>query len=285
MLWPGNPARNLADGLTSRDPKSTVRCEVRRRALLRAGKWESYFVLCSGCGNNLSANEKFCTACGRPLSASTTVTPAVSSPAAITPAETSGKAIASLACGFFFFLFPVSILAIVFGHLSLSEIRNSAGRLKGEGVAIAGLVLGYMGVAAIPVLIIAAIAIPNLLRARIAANESSAVASVHAVNTAEVAFARAHPSAGYTCMLSELADAQLIASPLADGQKNGYSFALQGCAADTEHGPNVKYQVVAFPVKRNQTGVRAFCSDESAVVRVYDNDDAQDCPLNGSPLQ
>lgn len=242
-------------------------------------------MLCSACGNNLSANEKFCTACGKPVSASATVTPAVATPPAITPAETSGKAIASLVCGFFFFLFPVSILAVIFGHLSLSEIRKSAGRLKGEGIAIAGLVLGYMGVAAIPVMIIAAIAIPNLLRARIAANEASAVASVRTLNTAEIAFAQDHPSAGYTCALSDLAGAQLIAPPLANGQKSGYLFALQGCAANTENGPNVKYQVVAYPVKRNQTGVRAFCSDESAVIKVYDNDDAQDCPLNGSPLQ
>jgi hypothetical protein len=44
------------------------------------------------------------------------------------------------------FAFPLSILAIIFGHLSLSEIRKSAGRLKGEGMAIAGLVLGYVGV-------------------------------------------------------------------------------------------------------------------------------------------
>ena len=243
-------------------------------------------MLCSACGNNLSANEKFCTACGKPVSASATVTPAVATPAAITPAETSGKAIASLVCGFFFFLFPVSILAVIFGHLSLSEIRKSAGRLKGEGVAVAGLVLGYMGVAAIPViLIIAAIAIPNLLRARIAANEASAVASVRTLNTAEIAFASDHPSAGYTCALSDLANAQLIAPPLANGQKSGYLFALQGRAANTDNGPNVKYQVVAYPVKHNQTGVRAFCSDDSAVIKAYDNDDSQNCPLNGSPLQ
>lgn len=50
--------------------------------------------------------------------------------------------------------------------------------MKGEGLAIAGLVLGYAWIVSIPViLIIAAIAIPNLLRARMAANESSAVAA------------------------------------------------------------------------------------------------------------
>jgi len=74
-------------------------------------------------------------------------------------AETSGKAIGSLVCGLLFFFPPSAILAVIMGHLSLSEIRRSAGRLGGRGVAIAGLVLGYAGLSFIPVLIIAAIAI------------------------------------------------------------------------------------------------------------------------------
>ena len=74
---------------------------------------------------------------------------------------TSGKAIASLICGIFTLFFPASIAAIILGHLSLSAIRKSAGRLGGRGVAIAGLVLGYAGITLIPlILIIAAIAIP-----------------------------------------------------------------------------------------------------------------------------
>ncbi|MGC1167958.1 MAG: DUF4190 domain-containing protein, partial [Candidatus Acidiferrales bacterium] len=72
---------------------------------------------------------------------------------------TSGKAIASLICGIFTLFLPASIAAIILGHLSLSEIRKSAGRLGGRGVASAGLVLGYAGIALIPfILIIAAIA-------------------------------------------------------------------------------------------------------------------------------
>ena len=54
------------------------------------------------------------------------------------------------------------------------------------------------------ILIIAAIAIPNLLRARIAANESSAVASVRTVNTAEVAYNSAYPTVGFSASLSNL---------------------------------------------------------------------------------
>src|SRR6202165_718429 len=54
------------------------------------------------------------------------------------------------------------------------------------------------------ILIIAAIAIPNLLRARIAANESSAVSSVRTVNTAQVTYQMAYPTVGYSALLVNL---------------------------------------------------------------------------------
>jgi Domain of unknown function (DUF4190) len=70
---------------------------------------------------------------------------------------------------YFLFPLPCSIVAVILGHLSLSDIRRSAGRLAGRGVAIAGLVFGYVGLWFVPILLIAAIAIPNVLRAKIAA--------------------------------------------------------------------------------------------------------------------
>ena len=54
------------------------------------------------------------------------------------------------------------------------------------------------------ILIIAAIAIPNLLRARIAANESSAVSSIRTINTAEVTYQSAYPTLGYSDTLGKL---------------------------------------------------------------------------------
>lgn len=242
-------------------------------------------MFCSGCGNNVAAGERFCRVCGKELPTSAAVTPAVEMPAVETPAETSGKAIASLVCGLFLFAFPLSVLAIIFGHLSLSEIRKSAGRLKGEGMAIAGLVLGYAGVAAIPViLIIAAIAIPNLLRARMAANEASAMASVRTLFVAEVGYSESHPDAGYSCSLSDLAGAGLIDGKLASGQKNGYAFELLSCSPSPEGGANVKFRVLAYPVTRNTTGTRAFCTDESGVVKTHEKGSPQDCMENGSTL-
>ncbi|MFZ0731986.1 MAG: DUF4190 domain-containing protein [Candidatus Sulfotelmatobacter sp.] len=239
---------------------------------------------CMGCGNHLSPEDKFCRVCGRPASSETAAEAATTLPA--TPGETSGKAIVSLISGLFFFVFPLAILAIIFGHLSLSEIRKSAGRLKGEGVAIAGLVLGYAGLAAIPViLIVAAIAIPNLLRARIAANEASAVGGIRILNTAEVTYAESHPNDGFTCSLPTLAEAGLFSGPLAKGQKNGYAFELSGCTPEDGNAANRHYQVVAYPLRQNQTGIRAFCSDESMVVKVNPEGSTQKCLESGEPLQ
>ena len=126
------------------------------------------------------------------------------------------------------------------------------------------------------ILIIAAIAIPNLLRARIAANESSAVASVRTVNTAQISYNSAYPTVGFASSLTVLAGtscsppsstgACLIDNQLggaATSTKSGYTFTLSGVSGT----PAASYQVAATPVGVNQTGVRYFCSFADAVVR------------------
>ena len=240
-------------------------------------------TFCTTCGNNIDSQDSFCRMCGARAPA---ISGAAAPVAAAGPAKTSTTAVMSLVFGLCIFAFPLSIVAIILGHLSLSEIRKSAGRLTGEGLATAGLVLGYIGVAAIPViLIIAAIAIPNLLRARLAANEAAATASVRTINTAEMAYAESHPETGYACSLSALSDAQLIDSVLGSGQKTGYRFEIMGCEADPQGGPNKKYQVVAYPITVNQTGGRAFCSDESEVMKMHSSGSAQNCLESGVVLQ
>jgi type IV pilus assembly protein PilA len=125
------------------------------------------------------------------------------------------------------------------------------------------------------ILIIAAIAIPNLLRARIAANESSAVGSVRSVVTAEVAYASTWGT-GFAVTLTNLggaavpcvasaATACLLDPVLSAGTKSGYTIAAPGAAAVGGVVPG--FAVSAVPVTVGQTGQRAFCSDESGVVR------------------
>jgi type IV pilus assembly protein PilA len=240
---------------------------------------------CSACGTTIEGDDRFCRVCGA----------AVGSPPAVIggfpdqprgPTKTSTKAVVSLILGLFIFFFPFSLVAVILGHLSLAEIRKSSGRITGNGLAIAGLILGYIGVAAIPIiLIIAAIAIPNLLRARMAANESSAVDSVRMITTAQITYQSSHSEAGFACSLSELSDAQLIDSEIGrGGPRNGYRFEIRGCAPDTRAGAHINYQIVAYPVVTNQTGVRAFCADESAVIKVDASGSPKKCLEQGRPL-
>src|ERR1051326_7940095 len=112
------------------------------------------------------------------------------------------------------------------------------------------------------ILIIAAIAIPNLLRSRIAANEASAVGSIRTLNTAEVTYASTYPNLGFTCTLAALgpagsvatsASAGLVDSVLGSGVKSGYSFVLTGCVAAGSTGINVTYTSQGSPVVVGQT--------------------------------
>jgi type IV pilus assembly protein PilA len=186
-------------------------------------------------------------------------------------AGTSGKAIGSLVCGILFFFLPAAIVAVVLGHLSLSEIRQSAGRLAGRGMAIAGLVLGYLGLSFIPILIIAAIAIPNLLRAKMAANEASAVGSIRTINTACVTYATEHKSFPlYLANLGPGAQAgasasNLIDQALASGQKSGYVFRYE--PGSEQNGAIISYEVHADPVTPEATGVRHFFTDQTGIIR------------------
>src|SRR5437899_11455055 len=76
-----------------------------------------------------------------------------------------------------------------------------SGRSLGDCLALAGLILGYFGVALVPMLIITAIAIPNLLRAKMAANEASAVGSLRALNITAVTYSTkyGHVPATFPC--------------------------------------------------------------------------------------
>jgi prepilin-type N-terminal cleavage/methylation domain-containing protein len=146
------------------------------------------------------------------------------------------------------------------------------------------------------ILIIAAIAIPNLLRARIAANESSAVASVRTVNTAQVAYNSAYPSVGFAASLGNLSgtctgtvvptssSACLIDTFLAGGSKSGYSFTMASYGSGT---PTGSFETDAAPTTPNQSGVRYFCSNADNVVRYGTAafTGSGNCTTAGTPLQ
>ena len=244
---------------------------------------------CLGCGHSMSEGERFCGICGKDSQAGSSV-PAVDPSVAFgLPPETSGKAIFSLVSGLLFLFPPFSIVAIIFGHLSVSEIRKSAGRLTGKGLAIAGLVLGYLGVAGFVALMVAAFGFWRAgqgaaTEKSVVMNENSVVASVRTLNTAEIAYAQAHRDSGYTCSLSDLAGAWGISGELAQGKKNGYVFELQGCTATKANGPVAKYELVAYPAVAKKSGTPAFCSNESDVIRVARSGSPQECLRTGIDL-
>src|SRR5439155_20006450 len=206
------------------------------------------------------------------------------------PSRSSGKAIASLICGVVFVFWPLSaVAAVILGHLALSDIKRSAGRLAGRGMAIGGLVTGYIGVSIIPFLIIAAIAIPNLLRSRMAANEASAVGSLRTYSTAMVTYSSACPDIGYPTSLESLGPGtrdcghmDLVNAQLASQApvRSGYRF-IYTPQRDTSQIAT-RYQIVARPVNPGATGVRQFFTDESGVIRFSINDSAN---ADSDPLQ
>ena len=135
------------------------------------------------------------------------------------------------------------------------------------------------------ILIIAAIAIPNLLRARMAANEASAVASLRTMNTALITYNSTYGQ--YPSSLTSMADVAAGTTPTstsadlldpvlsaATPQKSGYNFVY---AAPT----NVIYTIRGNPVSANQTGIRYFFTDQSAVIRYNPSASAS---ITDSPL-
>ena len=117
------------------------------------------------------------------------------------------------------------------------------------------------------ILIIAAIAIPNLLRSKMAANEASAVGSLRTLNTASVAYSTTYGT--YPPGLSNLGPAttptstaaDLVDSVLSSGTKSGYTFTW------TAGTGNLSYSITAAPSTAGVTGQRNFYTDQSGVIR------------------
>ena len=142
------------------------------------------------------------------------------------------------------------------------------------------------------ILIIAAIAIPNLLRSRIAANEASAGSAIRSINSAEFAYNEAYPTNGYAAALVNLGGASpctpsAVAACLIDNVlataivgsngKSGYVFAATGLIPNGV--TNLSFVSATSPTAYNQTGVRDFCSTEDGVIR-FDAGAAGNLPVN-----
>jgi len=107
--------------------------------------------------------------------------------------------------------------------------------------------------------LLAAIAIPSFLRARLNANESAAVSALHTISTAAQSYRSVNPK--YPGALTSLSSANppYIDSVLGSGTKQGYNFYLEGYT--------YTFSATARPVTYQRTGVRSFYVDESGIIR------------------
>src|ERR1700685_3359086 len=129
------------------------------------------------------------------------------------------------------------------------------------------------------ILIIAAIAIPSLMRARLSANEASAVGSVRSINTAEISYNATYSTIGFATSLPYLggpagaacvpstSSGCFIDSLLSGGTKSGYTFTLQIGSSPAIGSVTPSYSILAAPQDPTISGSHYFCSFEDAVVR------------------
>lgn len=219
---------------------------------------------------------------------------------ASTTPPNSGKAIASLVLGLispllFVLAFLAAIPAVVLGHIARAEIRRSEGKLRGSGMAFTGLVVGYISLALMAV-VLAAIVIPNLVRARIDANQSAAVATMRVLIQAETTYTTAYPESGFAPNLASLGSGPSgsCAKPTAahaclldrEYKILGSNVCMPGvwCTKDAYRFtlvpiglPATDYVLTATPLTES-SGRRSYCATASALIRsIYGE------PLNTPP--
>ena len=139
------------------------------------------------------------------------------------------------------------------------------------------------------ILILMLMAIPTIGSLKKKANETSAINSVQAINSAEMQYESSYPANGYTCNLAALGGdphsgapsptgAQLIQGDLASGYKAGYIFTIGNCTKVTANGTDriTGYTVTALPQTVGKTGDRGFCSDQFGTIK-YDPAGGTNC--------
>lgn len=209
-----------------------------------------------------------CKSCGAPLSQRSGSLPQASM-SSDSEGEQKGMAIAALILGLLSFstfglLGVGAVIGIILSVKAMGRVNREPWRYGGRGMAIAGLVLSITSLAsAVPIGVIAAIAIPNLLAARRAANEGSAIHSLRTICEAEFAYQSNFAKYG---SLKELAANSLIDRNLGSGTKNGYNFTITVDSSNPE-----AFEVTGVPVEYRSTGIRSFFVDETFVIRAGDN--------------
>ncbi len=222
--------------------------------------------LCFYCGAENAADSRVCSVCRRPFAAGTTFD---------RPArpKLAWQALASLICGLLAWFPPAAIAAIVFGHQARRRAEKAG--LGGEGLALAGLVLGYGGLLLLPLLLyLGVIPLREWFPPEAKRNEAAAIASMQQLTQAIYTYADSYGQAppalqalGPPRQATPSAEAAgLIEAELAEGIQAGYRFRYQPSDVDSD-GQFDTFTLQADPLEPGKSGNRYFFVDTSGVLR------------------
>jgi type IV pilus assembly protein PilA len=189
-----------------------------------------------------------------------------------------GMAVASLVLGILgFFTFGIlglgAITGIVLAVIAMGKAKRNPYEYCGHGLAIAGLVTNIVSVVAIvPIGIIAAIAIPNLLASRRAANEGATIAVLRNIHSAEATYQATAGNGSYGT-IDQLVSQELLPAEMETMQRSGYKFNIE-VEPFTRDTP-ASFKAVAVPLTYGNSGRRSFYVDESGVIRGGDDRGAE----------
>jgi hypothetical protein len=175
-----------------------------------------------------------------------------------------------------------AITGIVLAVVALSKAKRNPYEYGGQSLATAGLVINIISVVMlVPVGIIAAIAIPNLLASRRAANEGATIAVLRKIHAAEATYQATNGNGAYGT-IDQLVTYELIPPDLATGMHYGYKFKVEIKPAGYDEPAT--FQAVGVPLTYGNSGIRSFYVDESGVIRGGDDRGAAatelDAPVN-----
>jgi hypothetical protein len=175
----------------------------------------------------------------------------------------------------------MTILSLTLGIAGTVRVNRNPAEFGGKGMAIAGIVLGsLLLVGIVPVSIISAVAIPNLLASRRAANEAAAVGALRKISAAQATYlATAGGNESFGSM-DELVQNALLEPKMAEGTYCGYRFELETDGAS--------FAATAVPADYPNSGMRSFYMSEDAVIHAADKmgaaADADDPEINSDRL-
>jgi len=230
---------------------------------------------CSKCGFVGWLDAEYCKKCGALMAESADPTYQAPQPynSYVSPYQypvdvKKGLAIWSLVIGclgfFTFGLFGVgAVIGIIMAIVATRRADRMPSEYGGKPLATAGLVTNILAlVMVVPIGIIAAIAIPNLLAARRAANEGVAIRSIRTISSAEATYQSLH---GTFADMDQLGSSQLINAELAKGQRSGYKYKIELIDNGREMPPG--FEAVITPIEYPWSGRRSFYLDQTGVIR------------------